>query len=109
MSEWLGEPKRTKARKPRACHWCNGTIKAGEIYVGWFCADGWSGMTVNIHTECYEAVRRASAETRYEELYLDGTQPRGLTEWEESSLLATGTIYYPEQKPFWPQEAPNED
>lgn len=72
--------------------------------MNWFCADGCRGMTVNTHTECHAAMLRTYDETRDEELYLDGSQPRGLTEWEESSLMATGS-YYPEHKPFWPRVA----
>lgn len=76
--------------------------------MGWFYVDGGKGMTVNTHTECYEAILRTSAEIRTEELWLDGSQPRGLTEWEEDELLKTGNLSHYEQKPFWPREASDE-
>ena len=73
-----------KARKVHRCDWCGGTIKRGEIYVCVSGMDGGDFYKTRLHTECDAAMNREL--DGWDEIYLTGDFPRGLTDWEASEM-----------------------
>lgn len=73
-----------KARNAHHCHWCGETIQRGERYVCISGVDGGEIYTTRLHTECNAALNREL--DGWDEIYLMGDFPRGLTDWEASEI-----------------------
>lgn len=73
-----------KARNGHRCDWCGGTIQRGERYVSISQVDGGRAYTTRLHTECNAAMNRELDD--WDEIYLTGDLPRGLTDWEASEM-----------------------